>query len=48
MTDASPLRPPYGISNFALLREDGYFYVDKTRFIRALEARPESTDGDGP
>jgi hypothetical protein len=41
MTDATRLRPPYGLSNFALLREEGYLYVDKTRFIRALEARPE-------
>ncbi|MCL2844279.1 MAG: ATP-binding protein [Chitinivibrionia bacterium] len=28
---------PYGISNFADLIEDGYAYVDKTRFIEYLE-----------
>jgi hypothetical protein len=34
-------KPPYGISNFAQLRGEGYAYVDKTRFIRVLEERPE-------
>jgi len=32
---------PYGISNFAELRTEGYFYVDKTRYIELLEAAPE-------
>ncbi len=29
---------PYGIGNFATIRERGLAYVDKTRFIEALEA----------
>lgn len=32
---------PYGISNFAELRTEGYFYVDKTRYIEQLESAPE-------
>lgn len=32
---------PYGISNFAELRTEGYFYVDKTRYIELLESLPE-------
>ncbi len=35
------VRPPYGISDFRQLRQEGYSYVDKTRFIRVLEERPE-------
>ena len=31
---------PYGISNFRTIIEDGYAYVDKTRFIRSLEDNP--------
>ena len=31
---------PYGISNFRTIVEDGYAYVDKTRFIRSLEDNP--------
>ena len=32
---------PYGISNYRMIREEGYVYVDKTRFIRVLEGYPE-------
>ena len=28
---------PYGISNYEELIEDGYYYVDKTRYIEKLE-----------
>jgi len=28
---------PYGISDFKILREENYYYVDKTRFIREIE-----------
>ena len=31
------MKIPYGISNFAELRTEGYFYVDKTRFLPVLE-----------
>jgi hypothetical protein len=31
MSETTRLRPPYGISNFAQLRQGGYLYVDKTR-----------------
>ncbi len=34
------MKLPYGISNFARLIEDGYFYVDKTRYIEQLENEP--------
>ncbi len=35
--DSEPLKLPYAVSNFEELREDGYFLVDKTAFIRDLE-----------
>ena len=35
------LKIPYGISNYRMIREEGYVYVDKTRFIRVLENFPE-------
>ena len=31
-------RLPYGISNFAKLMEENYYYVDKTRYIEFLES----------
>ncbi len=34
------MKLPYGISNFARLIEDGYYYVDKTRYIEQLENEP--------
>ena len=30
-------RIPYGMSNFVAIREDNYYYVDKTRFIEKVE-----------
>ena len=30
-------RIPYGMMNFAAVREDNYYYVDKTRFIEKVE-----------
>lgn len=35
------LKIPYGISNYQMIREEGYAFVDKTRFIRILETYPE-------
>ena len=32
---------PYGISNYEELIEDGYYYVDKTKYIEKLENLPE-------
>jgi len=37
------MKLPYGIANFAKIREEGYFYVDKTRYIEVLENMPESS-----
>src|SRR5580698_5068234 len=31
------MKIPYGVSNFAELRTEGYFYVDKTPFLPVLE-----------
>ena len=31
-------RLPYGMMNFADIRLDNYYYVDKTRFIPMIEA----------
>ena len=28
---------PYGLENFRFLRRDGFYYIDKTRFVRELE-----------
>lgn len=30
-------RLPYGMMNFAVIRRDNYYYVDKTRFIPLIE-----------
>ncbi len=30
---------PYGIKDFKRIREEGYYYVDKTAYIRRMEAR---------
>ena len=30
-------RIPYGMMNFVAIREDNYYYVDKTRFIEKVE-----------
>ena len=32
---------PYGISNYEELVEDGYYYIDKTKYIEKLENLPE-------
>ena len=32
-----PLGIPYGMMNFVAIREDNYYYVDKTRFIEKIE-----------
>ena len=32
-----PRRIPYGMMNFVAIREDNYYYVDKTRFIEKIE-----------
>ena len=28
---------PYGLGHFPTVRRDGFYYVDKTRFVRELE-----------
>ena len=33
---------PYGISNYEKIIEDGYYYVDKTKYIEQLENLAES------
>lgn len=33
------MKIPYGLANFATIREQGYFYVDKTPFLPLLEGR---------
>ena len=30
---------PYGIVDFKRIRDEGYYYVDKTAYIRKMEAR---------
>ena len=32
------MKLPYGMSNFATIRRDDLYYVDKTRFIADLES----------
>ena len=36
---AKALKIPYGIKDFKRIREEGYYYVDKTAFIRKMEER---------
>lgn len=36
------MKLPYGEANFEKIRTEGYFYVDKTRYIELLEHLPES------
>lgn len=31
------MKIPYGIANFKSLKEEGYLYVDKTKYIELLE-----------
>ena len=37
------LKMPYGISNYEKIVNDGYYYVDKTRYIEKLENLPETS-----
>jgi len=37
------MKLPYGTADFRKIRTEGYFYVDKTRYIRLLEERAESS-----
>jgi hypothetical protein len=34
----TPMKFPYGIANFAAIRQEGYFYQDRTHLIPSLEA----------
>ncbi len=36
---AKTLKIPYGIKDFKTIREEGYYYVDKTAYIRRMEER---------
>ncbi len=36
------MRFPYGEANFHKIRTEGYFYVDKTRYLEIVEQSPES------
>ena len=36
---AKTLKIPYGIKDFKRIREEGYYYVDKTTYIRRMEVR---------
>ncbi|MFZ1830733.1 MAG: AAA family ATPase [Candidatus Competibacteraceae bacterium] len=31
------MRFPYGLADFAKIQEEGYFYVDRTDWIRLIE-----------
>ena len=37
------LKMPYGISNYEKIVNDGYYYVDKTKYIEKLENLPETS-----
>ena len=37
------LKMPYGISNYEKIINDGYYYVDKTEYIKKLEELPETS-----
>ena len=39
-TTMATKRIPYGISDFRLIAEENYYYVDKTRFIEEVERSP--------
>ncbi len=36
------MKLPYGLAGFRKIRQQGYLYIDKTRYIETLEALPES------
>ena len=48
MSDSHP-PIPYGLGHFPTVRCDGFYYVDKTRFVYALEpnaaAHPDAPNG---
>lgn len=31
---------PYGLTDFARIQKDNYYYVDKTMFIERIESQP--------
>ena len=35
--NSNRIKLPYGISNFERMIRDGYYYVDKTRYIKYIE-----------
>ena len=37
------LKMPYGISNYEKIINDGYYYVDKTNYIKKLEELSETS-----
>ena len=39
--DKTLTKLPYGISNYKRIVEEGYYYVDKTRFLEELESFSE-------
>ena len=38
-----PEQIPYGVKDFKRIRLEGRYYVDKTAYIRKLEARAQAT-----
>ena len=36
------MKLPYGLAGFRKIRQQGYLYIDKTRYIETLEALPET------
>ena len=38
-TKRKDLKIPYGVSDFRRIRDEGYYYVDKTRYLAQMEAR---------
>ena len=39
MATRTDLKIPYGVSDFKTIRNEGLYYVDKTRFLAQLEER---------
>ena len=39
MKKRTDLKIPYGISNFRRIRNEGYYYVDKTQYLAMMESR---------
>jgi len=37
------IKLPYGISNFKRLITDGYYYIDKTKYIKLFELKPKTS-----